>query len=164
MSTLGGLDDAVNQMGGNWIKLTSTDDPPLIGTVLSFEERDMTYEGRPVLSQKTGRQRREWVFTLDTGEDEPVKVAFKEAGQRAIANAIKANGKGSKAGDVLKIKVTESSVQGKSQAEYRAVWETGTALDIPANNEPDPFDTVTASTATAPQQAPAKPSAPFEAF
>ncbi len=153
MSTLGGLDDAVNQMSGTWVQLTKVEHPPIMGTVLDFEVRDATFEGQPSISRKTGRQRKEWVFTLDVGEESPVKVSFMESGQRAIAKAIKDNGKGSKAGDILKIKVTESSVQGKSQAEYVAKWESGTALDIPAQNEADPFETAGAA-AAAPAAAP----------
>jgi hypothetical protein len=134
MHTLDDLDNAAASLGGNWVKLRTTDDPPVVGKVLAFEVRPKTFEGQPVLSRKSGQQRNEWVFTLDAGDGgDPIKLSLNEAGQRAVSEALrKANAK-PKVGDTLKIRVHVNPEDSRSQATYAAAWEVGAeVIDVPA--------------------------------
>lgn len=115
--------DAVNEEirngGGSFLTLNKTSDPVVKGVVLDVKVRDMVYNDKKVLN-KNEEPRREWLFTLEV--DGTVKYwAAKERGQGAVRSAIKEalgdEGKLEKGG-VLTIKVTKSSVQGKSQAEF----------------------------------------------
>lgn len=134
---------AASSIGGNWAKIRTTDDPPVEGKVISFENRPKTFEGAPVLNRKTGAPRMEWVFTLDCGEEEPTKVSLNESAQRAVSQALRAaNVSAPKAGDTLKIGVKSNPANDREQAEYQAKWTVGAAvLDVPvaADNGPDPF-------------------------
>ena len=137
------LDELVNAaagIGGNWAKLRTTDDPPIEGKVLAFEDRPKTFEGAPVLNRKSGAPRREWVFTIDTGDDEPVKVSLNESGQRAIAAALREANAKPNVGDTLKIGVKANPPSDREQAEYQARWTPASpALSIPDGDDGDPF-------------------------
>lgn len=133
------LATAAASLGGSWAKLRTTDDPPVEGRVLSFENRPKTFEGAPVLNRKTGAPRVEWVFTLDCGDEDPVKVSLNESAQRAVSAALRAaNCTNPKAGDTLKIGVKSNPANDREQAEYQARWTVGAAsLDMPTTNDAD---------------------------
>lgn len=136
------LNEAAATIGGSWVKLRTTDDPPVEGRVLAFEKRPKTFEGQPVLSRKSGEQRVEWVFTLDVDGDEPVKLSLNEAGQRAVASALKEAGAKANVGDTLKIGVSQNPASEREQATYRARWTPAPkALNVPAadGGTGDPF-------------------------
>jgi hypothetical protein len=139
---LNDLADAAASIGGSWVKLRTTDDPPVEGKVVAFEARPKTFEGAPVLNRKTGAQRTEWVFTLDTGGEDHVKVSLNESAQRAVADALRTAGvTAPKAGDTLKIGVKADPASDREQATYQAKWTVGAApLDIPSSDDAsDPF-------------------------
>jgi predicted thioesterase len=122
------INTAAEEFTGEWQQLTKTDHPTIEGRVTYFEKRPATYDGQPSLSRKTGVQRTEWVLGVQTDSGDNIKFSLMESGQRAIATAIKTNGKTANVpGDRIKIAVTEDSVQGKSQAEYKVKWTTDTA-------------------------------------
>lgn len=140
MSTLDELDQAAASMGGNWAKLRTTDDPPVEGRVLAFEQRAKQFEGTPVLNRKTGAPRYEWVFTLDTGDEEPTKVSLNESAQRAVAAALKQAGAKPTVGDTLKIGVRANPASDREQAEYQARWTKNAApLNVPTSDDEVPF-------------------------
>ena len=139
MSTLDHLQEAAASIGGNWAHLKSTDDPDVEGKVLAFEIREATFEGALVKSRKTGAQRYEWVFTLDTGNGEVTKISLNESGQRAVSVALKEAGSTAKVGDTLKIGVAEDPPSEREQATYRARWTPAPAsLGVPADDG-EPF-------------------------
>jgi len=135
------LANAAASLGGSWAKLRTTDDPSVEGKVLGFENRPKTFEGAPVLNRKTGAPRMEWVFTLDCGGEDPVKVSLNESAQRAVSAALRAaNCTAPKAGDTLKIGVKSNPANDREQAEYQARWSVGAAsLDVPVS-DPDGDD------------------------
>lgn len=138
------LNDEAARIGGEWVKLRSTEDPPIEGKVLDFESRPKTYEGAPVLSRKSGAQRTEWVFTLDVGNEEPVKLSLNESGQRAVAAALRDAKAKATRGDVLKLAIAENAPDDRSQHVYRAKWTVSKdTLPVPAASsdelEADPF-------------------------
>lgn len=129
---LDNLNQAAAELSGEWVKLVSTDDPTIDGTVLAFEVRPKTFEGEPVLSRKSGQQRTEWVFTLDTGAETAVKVSLNESGQRAVSKALTAAGCPASVGDRLEIRVSENQPDPRSQATYVARWTAvPAALNVP---------------------------------
>jgi hypothetical protein len=136
------LNEAAASLSGTWVKLRTTDDPPVEGKVLDFEDRAKTFEGAPVLSRKSGTQRREWVFTIDAGGDDPVKLSLNEAGQRAVAAALREAGSKANVGDTLKIAVAADPPGDREQATYKARWTPAPAgLGVPATSDSgaDPF-------------------------
>lgn len=135
------LNTAAASLGCNWAKLRTREDGTIEGRVLAFEDREKSFEGSVVLNRKTGQPRREWVFTLDTGEEEPVKLALNESGQRAVAAALREAGAKAKEGDTLKIDVKADPPSDREQAEYQARWTSAAApLGVPADADPgDPF-------------------------
>lgn len=135
------LNTAAASLGGNWRKLRTTEDGAIEGRVLSFEDREKSFEGAVVLNRKTGQPRREWVFTLEVdGEDEPIKIALNESGQRAVAAALREAGVKAKEGDTLKIGVKTDPPSDREQAEYQARWTPAApALGVPAADA-DPGD------------------------
>jgi tRNA threonylcarbamoyladenosine modification (KEOPS) complex Cgi121 subunit len=61
---------------------------------------------------------------------------LKEAGQRAISDAIKTSGNLAKNGDRLKIAVIADPMSDREQATYQARWTAdNTPLDIPSDDE-----------------------------
>lgn len=129
------INAAAAAYAGNWVKMQSKADGAIEGIVLSFTVRDMTFEGDRLKSRKTGEQRKEWVFVVQPdGGGEAVKFSLKEAGQRAVAAAIKDSGKSAKVGDRLKIGVKKDKESDREQPEYQARW---TSVDEPLSM-PDP--------------------------
>lgn len=141
------LNDAAASLGGQWVKCKDLGDV-IEGVVLDFEIRGKTFEGQPVLSRKSGEQRKEWVFTIQTddrtdADDDGVrKFSANESAQRAIAAAIKEAGSPAKKGDRVKLGVSKAAASTTEQAEYKARWTTAAEeLSIPAPAAPseDPF-------------------------
>lgn len=132
-------------IGGNWTNLRFREQGAIEGKVLSFEVRDRTYENAVVYKKGTTTPRKEWVFTIDTGDDDPIKLSLNESGQRAVAAALRDAGVKAKEGDTLKIAVKTDPPSDREQAEYQARWTpTGDTLDVPAEPAPagddgDPF-------------------------
>ena len=140
MTTLDDLNQAAASLGGEWAKLRTTDDPTIEGKVVAFEVRDKSFEGAPVLNRKTGQPRKEWIFTLDTGNGETTKISLNESAQRAVSSALKEAGSTAKVGDTLKIGVAEDPPSDREQAIYRARWTPAPAsLGVPADDSNEPF-------------------------
>lgn len=136
------LNQAAAGIGGKWVKLHTKADGTVEGVVVNFEIRDRTDpDGNVVYKKGTTTPRKEWLFILDTGEEEPVKLPLNESGQRAVAAALKEAGVQAKAGDTLKIAVKEDPADSFSQATYQARWTPGAApLDVPTGaDDSDPF-------------------------
>lgn len=125
--SLSELNEAVARSGGTWIGLREKGDR-VEGTIIDFEERPKTFEGEPVLSRKSGQQRMEWVFTLQTGESEGAaddgvrKVSLDENGQRAVKKAIKDAGSPAVVGGTLIIAVVADRETPTSQCEKKAKY------------------------------------------
>lgn len=123
---LDALNEAVRTMGGRWVKLRHTTDPPISGEILDFQQRPMSWEGKPVLSQRTGQPRMEWVFILRTqlhedDEDDGVRrLPANESMQRAIAQAIKDAGGNAEIGGRLQVAVVADAPSATDQADYKA--------------------------------------------
>lgn len=143
------LDDLKHEIDssrGRWVKLADKGDT-IEGTVLAFEIRPMTFEGAPVLSRRSGEQRKEWLFTLQTNmrdddDDDGIrKVPLKEAAQRAVRDAItEAKVAAPKAGDRLKIAVIADRETPTSQPSFRAKWTIGDPIDELTTTPPAPSD------------------------
>lgn len=123
------LNEAVASVGGSWVKLRNSDDPPIEGTIVSFEKRNRTDpQGDVVYKRGTQTPRIEWVFTLQTDlrdgdEDDGIrKLPCNESMQRAISEAIKASGRPAEEGGTLKVGVASDPEDSFSQAEYRAKY------------------------------------------
>jgi hypothetical protein len=136
------INTAAETLTGDWVKLTRKEHGAIEGRVIAFETRPMTFEGDPVLNRKTGQQRTEWVLAVLTDNDETLKFSLKEAGQRAIAEAIKQTGQPAKNGDRIKIAVKDDPPTEREQPTYQVRWTPDTApLDMPtaAAGEEEPF-------------------------
>lgn len=134
------INTAAQALSGEWVKLTRRDHGSVEGRVVSFETRPMTFEGAPVLNRKTGQQRTEWVLAVLTDGGETVKLSLKEAGQRAISEAIKAAGGDAKTGDRLKIAVKDDPANDREQPTYQARWTPdSTPLAVPTTDYEEPF-------------------------
>lgn len=135
------INAAAEAITGDWVKLNRREHDAVEGRVLSFDQRPMTFEGSAVLNRTTGQQRTEWVFVVQRDDGETVKFSLKESGQRAVAEAIKANGQPAKIGDRLKVGVKDDPEDEHSQPVYQARWTTeSTPLDIPGTEpETEPF-------------------------
>jgi len=134
------INTAAQAIGGDWTKLTRKEHGTIEGRVISFEQRPMTFEGAPVLNRKTGAPRTEWVLAVQTDSGDTVRFSLKEAGQRAISEAIRASGQPAKNGDRLKIAVTEDPPDDRAQPTYQARWTPdSTPLNIPATDDEEPF-------------------------
>jgi len=127
------INQAIDQFGGQWVKLRNKSDGVLKGTIVSAESRGKTFEGAAVLSKKTGKQRTEWVIVLQTdlhesAEDDGVrKFTANESAQRAIAKAVKDSGSKLSQGGTLAIVVTKDPESATDQAEYRAEYAPAAA-------------------------------------
>lgn len=135
------INAAAEAFVGDWVKLTRKEHGAIEGRVISFEQRPMTFEGKPVENRTTGQQRTEWVFAVFQDDGETVKFSLKEAGQRAVAEAIKDSGQPAKNGDRIKIAVKEDPEDDRSQPTYQCRWTPdATPLDVPvAEDEEEPF-------------------------
>jgi hypothetical protein len=134
------LNTAAQAMSGQWVPLRRKTDGTIEGRVISYEARPATFDGAPKLSRKTGQQRTEWVFTVQT-DDDIVKFSLAESGQRAIAAAIKESGKPANVpGDHIKIAVKDDPATATEQPTYVVRWTTDTTpLAEVAVEEEEPF-------------------------
>jgi hypothetical protein len=134
------INTAAEALTGEWVKLNRKEHGTIEGRVVSFEQRPMTFEGAPVLNRKTGAPRTEWVLAVQTDGGDTIKFSLKEAGQRAISEAIRASGALAKNGDRLKIAVTADPATDREQATYQARWTPDASpLAIPTDDSEDPF-------------------------
>lgn len=113
--------------GGRWIKLKTTTDVPVEGTVLAVEKRDKTDpQGNVVYKKGTQTPRIEYVFTLQTGENDGAdddgirKFSANESMAAAIRAAETAAGAKLAEGGLLKVGVKADPVDQWSQATYVA--------------------------------------------
>jgi hypothetical protein len=119
--------------GGVWVKLNRKEHGVLKGIVLEIETREKTYEGKVVLSSKTGKPRKSRVVTLltdqrsdDIDEDSGVrKFDANESAWREIVRAVKEAKATAESGDTLTIKVEKDPETSTQQADYKAKWEKG---------------------------------------
>lgn len=85
--------------GGTWVKLRDRG-ASVAGELLGIEERDKMFNGAPVLSQRSGKPRTEWVITLRVDTPDPSiedddcvrKVAATETLQWAITDHMRDTG------------------------------------------------------------------------
>lgn len=123
--SLSELNDAAARSGGTWVNLKLKGDK-IRGRMVDFENRPKTFEGEPVLSRKTGKQRYEFVFTLETDDtdgpdDDGIrKVSLNESAQRAVLKALKDAGAEAVIGGYWEIAVAADPKDSTSQAEFAA--------------------------------------------
>lgn len=99
MSFADSINEQAERTGGKFVTL-SADGDKIIGELLGIEERPKTWEGKPVLGQKSGKQRIEWIIELqtdlrdpDNAEDNGIRlVAGNEGVQIAIKKHLKETG------------------------------------------------------------------------
>jgi hypothetical protein len=113
----------VQSAGGQWVKLTKKSHGMLKGKLVNAETRDQRdMNGDVLVGKKSGVTRTEWVLTLDV-DGEVKKFSAKESAKTAIKAALDTAGVQSMAaGGFLQIVAVEDSVQGKSQAVYKAKY------------------------------------------
>lgn len=132
------LNEAVDTIGGKWLKINRVEHGAAEGALVDFEIRPKTFEGAPVLSRKSGEQRKEWVLTLrideaeDADDDRLRKLSLNEAGQRALATALKEAKAKAEVGGRIKIAVVEDPETSTQQATYRARYTPPPAIDTAA--------------------------------
>lgn len=125
---LNDLNDAIDAGGGSWVKL-NVEGQTFEGDLLDAEVREKQYQGKVVLSSKSGKPRKEWILTFEDVDGDVRNVAASEGGQIAIRAAVQKLGRNLAKGDHVKIIVTESSVQGESGAEWAVSVTGGKAAD-----------------------------------
>lgn len=133
------FDDVNNEIAtgnGDWVKLTKREQGTLEGKVVNVQVRNKQFQGKDVISSNTGQPRKEWQFTLDVN-GEIKKFAAVESAQFAIRGAL--NGQKIEPNGVLKIAVTEDSVQGQKSAEYKAAYTPPVAAPAPVEDTDVPF-------------------------
>lgn len=132
------FNEALFNGGGEWLKLTQKGQK-VSGALVDAEIRDKYFNGNPVLSSK-GKQRKEWVLTLDVNGEQK-KVVAAEGGQIALSKAAQTFGRNLTKGDIVSIEVTESSVQGQKGAEWAVVISEGTSapVSVASDDVPPPF-------------------------
>lgn len=122
------INEAIEKAGGTYVKLNRQEHGTLEGVIIDAEVRGKTFEGSPVLSGKTGKQRQEWLFTLQTeyrddeNDDGVRKFAANESAQYAIREAVKAAGGRLETGGTLKIAIKTDPKTTREQAEYQAKY------------------------------------------
>jgi len=90
------MGEAPGGEGGRWFDLKRKGDR-VEGTIISARKREMRFQGEPVLS-KAGKQRYEYVFTIQTGEsdgqgDDGIRnVTLNEWGVEKYRDAVRAAG------------------------------------------------------------------------
>lgn len=129
------INEEIEKSGGTWLKLNEKGQS-VRGAMVSAEVREKTYEGKTVLSSKTGKPRKEWVLTLEVDGELKNTVAA-EGGQIAIRKAAQALGRKLQPGDIIDITVSESSVPGKKGAEWDVRIEPGAGS--PVEDDKPPF-------------------------
>lgn len=128
------LNDAIAASGGDWVKLNEAGQQ-VTGALVDAEVRPRMYDGSQVVS-KAGNPRKVWTLTLDVPGRGAVKADADEGGQAKIRAAAAKLGRNLAAGDVVAIVVTESSVQGKSGAEWDVTISAGKPV---ADDDAPPF-------------------------
>ncbi|CAB4201964.1 hypothetical protein UFOVP1360_17 [uncultured Caudovirales phage] len=129
------LNESANEAGGKWVNL-NTEGQKIGGLLIGSQKRGKTFDGMPVYTKASmnnpdpskRKQREELVLTLQTTEhddDDPTddgirKVTLDEGGMMAMGKAKRDLGRGFLLGDFVKLRVTKSSVQGKSGADIEA--------------------------------------------
>lgn len=150
MSFADSINNQVEHGGGRFIKLSETGDV-IVGTLIDIEERDKFFEGAPVLSKKSGKQRVEWVITLEVDErdgadDDGIrKVAANEGLQIELKNYLRDNNVRFPAtwGGRLALAVKKGKPSATSPVEEWSVRYT----------PPSPADAINAAVAAAPAPA-----------
>jgi hypothetical protein len=137
------LEAKAAQTGGTYVKLTKKSDPKLSGTIDHVDVRDKMFNKKVVLytsGVNEGKVRKEWVFSITTTDGSKVKWAASENAQWAITGAL-AGRKITKGGHI-QVEVTEDSVQGSKQAEYKVIYTDPVAdspFEGPADDDEPPF-------------------------
>lgn len=96
MSFADSINNQVDRGRGQWVTLAETGDV-IVGTLLDIEEIGKEFEGVPVLAKKSGKQRIEWVITLEVDERDDAddtgirKVRANEGVQIAIKDFLRDN-------------------------------------------------------------------------
>jgi len=128
--------------GGRWVKLKTTTDVPVEGTILAVEKRDRTDpQGNVVHKKGTQTPRIEYVFTLQTGESDGAeddgirKFSANESMTSAIRAAEAAAGAKLAEGGLLKVGVKADPVDQWSQATYLARYTPPAAAAVVADLE-----------------------------
>lgn len=134
------LNQEISKSGGTYVKLNRKEHGVLEGVILDAEVRDKTYEGQVIVSRKSGKPRKEWLFTLDTGGEEPVKFAANEGAQFAIRQAVKDAGGKLEKGGILKVGVKTDPASTTEQAEYQAKYTAPTSTPVTAAIEAEGSD------------------------
>jgi hypothetical protein len=123
--------------GGRWVKLKFTTDEPVEGTILGVELRDRTDpQGNVVYKKGTQTARKEFVFTLQTGESDGAeddgirKFSANENMTSAIRAAEAAAGAKLAEGGLLKVGVKADPVDQWSQATYLARYTPPAAAAV----------------------------------
>lgn len=133
------INNDIKASGGDYVKLTKKEHGKLQGKILDVKKRAKQFGGKAVLNAK-GEQRYEWMFSLEVpvgdGTFETKKWAASESAQWAIKGAL--NGRMLKPGGLLQVQVTEDSVQGQKQAEYKVIY-TDPVQDSPFESDEPPF-------------------------
>lgn len=135
-----GFDDLnreVKSSSGEFVKLTKREHGTLEGRVVNVTVRNKQFQGKDVVSSKTGEPRKEWLFTLDV-DGETKKFAAVESAQFAIRNAL--DGREMQPNSVLKIAVTEDSIPGKKSAEYKARYTPPAPGSFKLDDAPAPVE------------------------
>lgn len=135
------LNNEISKSGGTYVKLNRKEHGVLEGVILDAEVRDKTFEGQVIVSRKSGQPRKEWLFTLDTGAEQPVKFAANEGAQFAIRQAVKDAGGKLEKGGTLKVAVKQDPATSTQQAEYQAKYTapTKTAVSDAIAEDAPPF-------------------------
>jgi len=92
MSFADQINEQAQHTGGKFVKL-SEDGDKIVGELLGIEEGPKTWEGQPVLGQKSGKPRIEWLIELQTDLRDPDNADDKGirlvAGNEGVQIAIK---------------------------------------------------------------------------
>lgn len=128
------INNQIKASGGDWVKLTKVSHEPVQGKILDVKSREKEFGGKKI-PNKNGDPRIEWVFTLEVN-GQTVKWAAGESAQWAIKGAL--GDRLLKPGGTIKIAVTEDSVQGQKQAEYKVVY-TDPVQESPFESDEPPF-------------------------
>lgn len=128
------INEDIRRGGGSFVTLNKKGDE-MVGVLLDVVKRPMQYDGK-VVPNKNGDPRIEWLFTLEI-DGEVKKWAAKEKARFAIQDAL-AEGQLLEKGGRLTVKVTKSSVQGKSQPEFEISYEGPKVQELADTDEP-PF-------------------------
>lgn len=128
------INNHIRSTGGDFVKLTKKEHGGIKGKVLDVKIRDKEYQGK-VIPNKKGEPRKEWLFSLET-EDGVKKWSAGESAQWAIRGAL--NGRKIQQNGLLQVTVTEDSVQGQKQAEYKVIY-SDPVIEFPVEEDEPPY-------------------------